>query len=183
LHYSIPETFFTSQRKFTFEKKITMKKICLSALILLALVQSCRNPAENKSPLIPDNALNPDLVNNPNSSSGENKSDSKLPAFTFKTDTHDFGAIAEGEKVSYSFQFTNSGNADLLISSAAGSCGCTVPEYSKEPVPPGQTGNINVIFNSSGKEGHQNKTVTIVANTIPNSKIITITGEVVKKKQ
>ncbi|HLG33233.1 MAG TPA: DUF1573 domain-containing protein, partial [Bacteroidia bacterium] len=99
-----------------------------------------------------------------------------------KTETHDFGTIVEGEKVSYSFQFTNTGNADLLITNAAGSCGCTVPEYSKEPVPPGKSGVVNVIFDSSGKDGHQDKTVTIVANTIPNSKVIRITGEVTKQK-
>ncbi|MBK5286337.1 MAG: DUF1573 domain-containing protein [Bacteroidia bacterium] len=152
-------------------------------LLIATAFFSCRNSFENKSPLIPDNALNPDLIKNPQSASGENKSDMKLPAFSFKTETHEFGTITEGEKVSYSFQFTNSGKADLVITNASGSCGCTVPEYSKEPVPPGKTGMINVIFDSSGKEGHQNKTVTIVANTIPNSKVITITGEVVKQKK
>ena len=162
-----------------------MKSISFYILvfIFLAAFISCRKAPDNKSALIPDNALNPDLIKNPATASGENKSETDLPSFTFKTETHDFGKINEGEKVSYSFEFTNSGSADLLISNASGSCGCTVPEYSKEPVRPGRSGIIHVIFDSTGKDGHQNKTVTITANTIPNSKVITITGEVVKQKK
>jgi len=160
-------------------------KLCIKYFPLLIVVSaffSCSNSSEHNSSLIPDNALNPDMIKNPQTASGDKKSTAKLPVFSFKTETHEFGTIAEGEKVSYSFQFSNVGNADLIITGASGSCGCTVPEYSKEPVSPGKTGVINVIFDSSGKEGHQNKTVTIVANTIPNSKVITITGEVIKKK-
>ena len=160
-----------------------MKINLLHILILIALITagSCKQKEENKNPLIPDNALNPDLIDNP-ATAAKNNPSAKLPEFRFKTETHDFGTISEGEKVSYEFEFTNSGSADLLIVGATGSCGCTVPEYSKEPVSPGKTGTIHVTFDSHGKDGHQNKTVTIVANTIPNSKAITITGEVVKKK-
>ena len=155
----------------------------IKILVLIFLVAAaCHKPSENKSPLIPDNALNTDLIKNPQTASGQEKSDASLPVITFKTETHDFGILTEGEKVSYSFQFTNTGNADLLITNASGSCGCTVPEYSKEPLPPGKSGVVNVIFDSSGREGHQNKTVTIVANTIPNSQVITIAGNVIKKK-
>ena len=159
-----------------------MRILRLCVFIFSAVLISCKGSTEKKSPLIPENALNPDMIKNPASASDEKKSDTKLPAFSFKTEAHDFGKINEGEKVSYSFEFTNSGNADLLITSATGSCGCTVPEYSKDPIPPGKSGIIHVTFDSSGKEGHQNKTVTIVANTIPNSKVISITGEVIKKK-
>lgn len=155
----------------------------INLILLFLVVASCNKPAEKNSAIIPDNALNTDMVKNPQTASDENKSDAELPVITFKTETHDFGTIMEEEKVSYSFQFTNTGNADLLITNASGSCGCTVPEYSKEPVPPGKSGTVNVIFDSSGKEGHQDKTVTIVANTLPNSKVIRITGEVKKKKK
>jgi hypothetical protein len=152
-------------------------------IFILALAASCKKSPDSKSAIIPENALNTDLVKNPQSASGDKKSDAALPSITFKTETHDFGTITEGEKVSYSFQFTNTGEADLLITNATGSCGCTVPEYPKEPVPPGKGGVVNVIFDSSGKDGHQDKTVTIVANTIPNSKVIRITGNVVKQKK
>ncbi len=118
-----------------------------------------------------------EVVQNPATASG-NTSTLAGPAFKFAEETHDFGKIVEGEKVSYSFKFTNSGNANLIISSASGSCGCTVPEWPKEPIAPGKDAVINVIFNSEGKSGKQNKTVTLVANTVPNTKVLTITGEV-----
>lgn len=161
-----------------------MKKYLFRFLILIlsAAVVTCKNPSKKKSPLIPDNALDPGLIENPQSASGKNNPETELPVFKFQIEKHNFGTITQGEKISYSFQFTNTGNADLIVSSAAGSCGCTVPEYSREPVPPGKSGIINVIFDSSGKDGHQEKTVTIVANTIPNSKVITISGDVIKQK-
>ena len=96
----------------------------------------------------------------------------------FEKDVHDFGKIVEGEKVSYSFKFKNTGKVDLIISDAKGSCGCTVPQWPKNPVAPGADGVVDVTFNSSGKSGMQNKTVTLITNAIPNTKVLTITGEV-----
>jgi hypothetical protein len=116
-------------------------------------------------------------MKNPASAVG-NAEKSKLPSFQFDEVTHDFGAINGGDIVSYSFKFKNIGKADLVISSATGSCGCTVPEYPKDPIPAGGSGVIKVTFDSNGKEGHQEKTVTLIANTIPNSKILTITATV-----
>ena len=80
------------------------------------------------------------------------------------------------------FRFKNVGQSNLIISSAQGSCGCTVPEWPKEPIAPGAEGKIEVTFNSTGKQGLQNKTVTLVANTIPNTKVIVIKGEVLAPK-
>ena len=129
-----------------------------------------------------ENKINPDVVNNPATASGDNKeAKENVPVFQFETESHDFGTIAQGDKVSFAFKFKNSGKSDLVIRSASGSCGCTVPEYSKDAIAPGKDGNLNVTFNSEGKEGMQNKTVTIIANTMPNSKVLTITGNVVKK--
>ena len=125
---------------------------------------------------MPENAINPDVMKNPASASGDAKG--ALPTMEFTEDSHDFGAIVQGEKVSYSFTFKNTGKGDLVISSAAGSCGCTVPEYPKGAVPPGATGIIKVTFDSSGKEGHQEKTVTLTANTVPNTKVLKIMATV-----
>lgn len=122
---------------------------------------------------IGDGQLSPDLVNNPSSANGE---EGDLPAFTFEKSTHDFGTIKQGEKISYSFKFKNTGKADLIIASAKGSCGCTVPQYPKMPIAPGGEGVIDVTFDSSGKSGNQNKQITVVANTVPNTTILTITG-------
>jgi hypothetical protein len=88
--------------------------------------------------------------------------------------------VTEGEKVTYSFHFKNTGNTDLLIRHAQASCGCTVPVWPKDPLAPGKEGFITVTFNSEGKSGQFNKSVTIISNTIPNTTNIYITGEVVK---
>ena len=140
-------------------------------------VISCDQPAENADVAQEENQLDTEVVNNDASAEAE-IDPANAPAFAFEKETHDFGEIAQGEKVSYSFKFTNTGKTDLVISSAKGSCGCTVPEYSKDPVPPGGEGKIDVIFDSKGKSGGQNKKVTLVANTVPSQKILTITGNV-----
>jgi len=96
----------------------------------------------------------------------------------FADTSHDFGSINQGEKVSYTFKFKNTGNVDLVISSANGSCGCTVPHYPKGTVPAGEEGTIDVTFDSSGKNGKVEKMVTLVTNCQPNTKILTITADI-----
>jgi hypothetical protein len=104
-----------------------------------------------------------------------------LPVFNFEKESHDFGAMNEGEVGTTEFNFTNEGEVPLIISSAQGSCGCTVPEYSNDPIAPGEEGTITVRFNSQGKPGNQTKTVTLSANTVPNTKVLTITAQVTPK--
>ncbi len=103
---------------------------------------------------------------------------SQLPKFSFTNDAYDFGQIKQGEKVSYSFKFKNTGNTPLIISSASASCGCTVPSYPEEPIQPGEESKIDVVFDSNGKMGMQTKTITLVANTIPNTKVLYLRGEI-----
>lgn len=88
-----------------------------------------------------------------------------LPAFEFAEEVHDFGNITEGVVAEHTFKFKNTGEAPLIISSATASCGCTVPSWPREPIPVGGEGEILVKFDSKGKPGIQNKTVTITANT------------------
>jgi len=97
----------------------------------------------------------------------------------FENNLYDFGSITQGEKVTHTFNFTNTGDADLVIVSAKGSCGCTVPEWPKEPIAAGQSGVIKVVFNSEGKKGKQHKRVSIVANTEPATSAVTLKGEVI----
>lgn len=100
-------------------------------------------------------------------------------AFEFDNMTHEFGTIDEGESVKHSFKFKNTGKAPLVITDARGSCGCTVPQWPKEPIPAGGEGSIDIVFNSKGKKGAQNKTVTITANTWPNPRtVLNVKGEV-----
>ncbi len=91
---------------------------------------------------------------------------------------HDFGNIkqdTENEKV---FTFTNTGTEPLIIESATGSCGCTVPEYPKHPIAPGETGDIKVVYKPGKQKNAQTKTVTIVANTEPKSTELRIKANV-----
>ncbi len=90
-----------------------------------------------------------------------------LPQFEFEEMNHDFGTITEGEIAEHTFTFTNTGDAPLVIQSTSASCGCTTPSYSREPVAPGETGEVQVKFNSQNRPGMQNKTITITANTDP----------------
>lgn len=99
-------------------------------------------------------------------------------SIVFEEEAFDFGVITQGEKVNHTFKFTNTGDADLVIVSAKGSCGCTVPEWPKEPIAPGETGDVEVIFSSEGKKGKQHKRVSIIANTEPATTVIAIKGEI-----
>tara|TARA_R110002072_G_scaffold201753_5_gene359593 strand:- start:83 stop:586 length:504 start_codon:yes stop_codon:yes gene_type:complete len=103
------------------------------------------------------------------------------PEFTFTEENHDFGIIDEGVKAEYDFEFTNTGDAPLIITNAQGSCGCTVPSPPKDPIAPGETGKIHVSFNSSGRPGNQQKTVTLNANTVPPTKVLRISAQVTPK--
>ncbi len=107
--------------------------------------------------------------------------DGKYPAMTFNKKEHDFGVINEGDKVETTFVFTNTGEADLIITNASGSCGCTVPEYPKEPIKPGKTGKMKVSFDSNGKPGMQQKSVNITANTASGRDVLTIKANVTAK--
>ncbi|HIB78103.1 MAG TPA: DUF1573 domain-containing protein [Flavobacteriales bacterium] len=95
----------------------------------------------------------------------------------------DFGTLEDGDKVEHIFKFTNTSNNPLTISNARGSCGCTVPEWPKEPIAPGGTGEIKVKFDSKGKKGKQSKTVTLTANTIPANTLLTITSDVINLEE
>ena len=124
-----------------------------------------------------DTEVSTDLINNPNTAS-EDGTNSAMPKIVFEEDAFDFGDISQGEKVEHSFKFKNKGESDLIISSAVGSCGCTVPSYPKEPIAPGKGGEIKVIFDSNGKKGAQHKRVTVVANTNPNKTMVAIMANV-----
>ncbi|MCH2046162.1 MAG: DUF1573 domain-containing protein [Saprospiraceae bacterium] len=102
----------------------------------------------------------------------------KAATMEFEETAHNFGEIKEGEKVSHVFKFKNTSSNPLTISNATGSCGCTVPDYPKAPINPGETGEIKVTFNSKGKKGEQSKNVTIEANTIPSKNRLKIYADV-----
>ena len=124
--------------------------------------------------------VNSDIVNNPLTADGKGDPD-KLAELTFAETQYNFGEIIQGQIVETDFNFTNTGKNDLVIYDAKGSCGCTVPEWPKEPVKPGESNKIHVKFDSTNKEGHQTKTVTLTCNTQPNQVTLQIVGDVIVK--
>lgn len=101
-----------------------------------------------------------------------------LTALSFDSYEHDFGVIDEGDVVTHTFTFTNTGAEPLILDKCKGSCGCTVPQCPKEPIAPGTSGTIEVKFNSKGKKNSQTKKVTVTANTDPAQTILTIKAQV-----
>lgn len=156
---------------YSIKMKAYQYPIAVALLLAMNVLTSCKSKSESNG------QVSTDLVNNPVSASGTSDEEN-VAMVEFENETHDFGKITEGEKVSYAFKFKNSGKADLIISDAKGSCGCTVPQWPKNPIAPGGSGVIDVTFDSRGKSGMQNKTVTLITNAIPNTKVLSVSGEV-----
>lgn len=91
---------------------------------------------------------------------------------------HDFGSVAEGPDATYEFAFTNNGKEPLIIQKAQPSCGCTVPQFSSDPVLPGKSGTINVAYHTKGRPNAFTKTITVTSNA--GMKVLTIKGNVEK---
>ena len=145
-----------------------MKKILVIALsfTLILGIFSCRKRGE--TPL--GAKLDAELLK-----------DTTTIAFLDST-TFPFDTIMQDDKVQTTFRMVNTGTKNLLIARAFGSCGCTVPEYPKDPVKPGDTATIAVTFNSAGKQGEQNKNVTIVCNTVTRNEMVYLKGFVKVKE-
>jgi len=129
-----------------------------------------------------DGEVSADLVRNPITGSGKSM-ENNLPQIEFESKTHDFGIIVEGERVAWTYKFKNTGGSDLIITHASSTCGCTVPKYSKKPIPPGGEGKIEVVFNSSNRPGSNHKNVRVMSNTQPNVSILELTAEVYSPKK
>lgn len=95
---------------------------------------------------------------------------------------HDFGPVAAGEKVAYTFTFENKGPDDLIIASANTTCGCTVPRFDSKPVKAGEKGSLEVVFDTSGREGMQTKTISVHSNAKVPVVLLKITAEVIPSK-
>lgn len=106
----------------------------------------------------------------------------KQAEISFQAVSHDFGTIIEGTQATVEFEFTNNGNAPLVLSSVSASCGCTTPEWTKEPIMPGQTGIIKAIYNSTGRPGSFTKSITVNSNAKNGTMVLTIKGTVEPKK-
>lgn len=167
----------------------------LSLVAIVTFVMSCRDRASekriaelesriaqmeaNKQPTAsPTPSITPDAA-----PAADVKPEGPLPVIDFEKTDHDFGTITEGQKVSYTYKIKNSGEAPLIIQSAQPSCGCTVPKWSQEPIPAGGTGFVTAEFDSSGKVGINNKTITVTANTWPKVTTLRFKAMVVAKSE
>lgn len=147
-----------------------MKKILIIAVLSLFVI-SCKESAANKI-----NKENLEIAK-------ERDNEIKLGGakLNFDKTEHDFGIISEGDIVETVFKFTNTGKSELIITSAKGNCGCTVPDWPRQPILPGETGEIKVEFNSKGRPNLQQKNITITANTANGKEIIKVRAQVTPK--
>lgn len=161
-----------------------MKNLITYSIIALLFVgcQNATNKINNTNNSdTPTNTENTNTTTTQTEINAQIIDDSGSAQFTWTNDggqVWDFGTIQQGDEPEYTFSFTNSGQEPMIISNAKGSCGCTVPEWPKEPIAPGETGTISVKFNSKNKKGLQNKTVTITANTTPATTKLRVTGTI-----
>lgn len=146
-----------------------MKKLIIPVLALTLF--ACGGKQE-------DGKIDTSLINISETANGKVDKD-KLPIIKFTEGEYSFGKIIQGEKVSHTFTFTNEGKSNLIIASAKASCGCTVASPPKDPIPPGATGKIDVVFDSNGKSGMVSKSITVLTNCEPNTVILNISGEVI----
>lgn len=102
-------------------------------------------------------------------------------SISFDKQVYDFGTVNEGDFVETVFKVTNSGKTDLVITNAQATCGCTIPVWPKEPIKPGETGDVKVRFNTNGKPNRQQKTVTLTTNTESGREMLTLKGMVTPK--
>ena len=136
-------------------------------LLLCCFIFSCNRSRE----------ITADIIQNPMSAYKISKI--LMPEIYMHYDSFDFGSVIEGELVKHEFVIENIGESDLIISSVKSTCGCTVLDWPKDPIFPGEKSSLEVTFNTSGKKGPQKKTITLVTNAIPNTKVITINSNVI----
>ncbi len=156
-------------------------KIVIAMMVLVNLTlmtNACKNDLsknEGKSlEAIPiKEGGNAAMINNPITADASKIDSSQLAAIQFEESIYKFPkAIKEGEVVRHTYSFKNIGKAPLLIKDCISSCGCTVPNFSKEPIAPGKSGSIELKFDSKNKEGHIQKKVSVFANTLPNETFV-----------
>ena len=155
------------------------KKVVLAAVIgSFLFLGACKKKEEAKTETQNSSISSSASIGIPEQEKRVVPANGKYPVMTFEKKEHDFGIIKADSKVDYTFKFKNTGKEDLVISNAQGSCGCTIPEYPKEAIKPGESGKIKVSFNSAGKSGNQQKSVTITANTEVEKELLTIKAQI-----
>lgn len=156
-----------------------MKNILLLLLMLAMILASCQN--DGSASKKQGGGPNSDLIRNPATANMPTDTN-QLARILFEEPEFNFGTVKEGDIVEHIFKFTNTGKVPLTILKCRSSCGCTVPEWPEEPIPPGGTGEIKAKFNTEGKSLEQKKSITVTANTYPNESKVVLKGMVTPVK-
>ncbi|HNE29946.1 MAG: DUF1573 domain-containing protein [Saprospiraceae bacterium] len=155
--------------------KITYRILIFSSLAFFIACQNDSGVQEIKS------GPNADLIRNP-ASANQPLDTNQLARITYQEPEFNFGEAREGDIVEHKFRFTNTGKVPLIIQKARSTCGCTIPEWPQEPIPPGGSGEITAKFNTEGKSGDQTKQIRVTANTYPNETKVALSGKVIPTK-
>ncbi len=159
---------------------MSMNRSAFSSLLActaLSALTSCHQPAHSEDAVeeIPVSGKISEIIRTPVEADGTIDT-FNVAKIEFEEEIYDFGEVREGDIVRHTFKFRNTGRQPLIITDARSSCGCTVPQWPKEPIPPGGQGEIVVEFNTAGKKNRQSKPVTITANTFPSTTRIYLRG-------
>jgi hypothetical protein len=152
-----------------------MKNI-LWVLGLCGVLAACKNDKDGVQEIRGDGP-NAGMIRNP-VTADQPLDTNQLARITYEETEFNFGTVDEGEVVTHSFKFANTGNVPLIIQKARSSCGCTIPDWPKDPIPPGGTGVIEARFNTSAKLKEQKKIIYVTANTYPNETTVSLKGYV-----
>ncbi|SRR5574344_2081305 len=138
-----------------------MKKIALFAIVAMGLFSSC---------------------NTKSSENQKSETTDTLTSIKFESKTYAFGQVVHGQVVEHTFIFTNTGSIDLQIEEVDAACGCTTPEWTKEPVKPGEKGKIRVKFDTQHQNlGNKTKQVAVYSNTKPSRNLLQFTAQIVEE--
>lgn len=159
----------------TYAMRLLQKNRGMSIPVVLLLLQSCWITDHTERDL----EVGTDAITFP--VSGYEKVDADdLPTIVFPAPHLDMGKVIQGAKVDHRYTFRNEGGGVLVITDVRSSCGCTVSkDWPKHPIKPGEEGYIEVTYDSEGRSGRQERTITVVANTTPPTTVLTLSGEVI----
>ena len=152
-----------------------------AALLIWLLFHCSAAPAAAPDGALPgDLGPNASIIRNPADGGFDNLDTVNVARLSFAGSTYEFGTVDAGAVVKHTFPFSNTGRVPLLITGARSTCGCTVPSYPTAPISPGESGVIEVAFDTKNKSGFQKKPITITANTYPSTTTLFVTGRVDK---
>jgi hypothetical protein len=157
-------------------------KYIVLLFVLIAIVFSCKQEPTTVEDLNPVKTSEvSEFIRNPVTYGG-NIDSSNVAMIAFEHEVYNFGTVEQGAEIRHSFEFTNKGNAPLLISNVKATCGCTIPEWPEAPIVPGESGEISVLFKTVNRINYQEKPIIIYANTLPNKTILKLKGNIIKSE-